>query len=138
MIFKLPLVICSVKIILSEYLGRHHGLMLLCWTLEQAVCMRLLSSNANWGHWLLCCWARYFTLTGPLSTQEYKRLSVILYLLLPPDIILGDNLLRTSVEVEYMIKANYSCAKLLCAIGATCSTVWATLAQVQTAVFTCV
>ena len=46
-----------------------------CSTLDQAVQVRVLARDI-----VLCSWARYFTLTVPLSTQEYKLVPVNLML----------------------------------------------------------
>jgi len=48
---------------------------LVCSTLDQAVQVRVLARDI-----VLCSWARYFTLTVPLSTQEYKLVPVNLML----------------------------------------------------------
>ena len=57
---------------------------------DQAVRVRALAGDT-----VLCSWARHFTLTVPLSTQEYKWVSVICWG--KPNKLLGSDLRWTSI-----------------------------------------
>ena len=67
-------------------LGRGSGLMVS--TLYPGV--NSPGSSPGWGHFLLCSWARHFTLTVPLSTPVYKWI--------PENLMLGVTLRWTSGE----------------------------------------